>query len=197
MPFLLAGQQGSAGDRVNGRVVPLSRWYVVVAEFLKEVLQLLLLDGRQVLWYGWLAKRLGGGWWWLRVNDGDYLQGAYILARVHAERLWTVVVDGYPHFGAARERGNSRHKRRQSILGTEVDVLRGPRIVAADQSSGLGRDGGGLEQQCTASGGKVLLLGGIEMDRLRIRLCRGSGAISYVYTDAYWPYNIHPNQNWR
>ena len=32
-----------------------------IAEFLEEVLQLLLLDGRQVFRDRWLAKRLGGG----------------------------------------------------------------------------------------------------------------------------------------
>ena len=44
-----------------------------VAEFLEEVLQLLLLDGRQVFLDRWLAKRLGGGWWRRRVSDGDNL----------------------------------------------------------------------------------------------------------------------------
>ena len=44
-----------------------------IAEFLEEVLQLLLLDGRQVFQDRWLAKKLGGGWWWLRVSNGDHL----------------------------------------------------------------------------------------------------------------------------
>ena len=44
-----------------------------IAEFLEEVLQLLLLDGRQVSRDRWLVERLGGGWWWLRVSDGDHL----------------------------------------------------------------------------------------------------------------------------
>ena len=44
-----------------------------IAEFLEEVLQLLLLDGRQVSRDRWLAKRLGGGWWRLRVSDDDHL----------------------------------------------------------------------------------------------------------------------------
>ena len=44
-----------------------------IAEFLEEVLQLLLLDGRQVSPDRRLAKRLGGGWWRRRVSDGNNL----------------------------------------------------------------------------------------------------------------------------
>ena len=44
-----------------------------IAEFLEEVLQLLLLDGRQVFWDRWQAKRLGGNWPGGRVGDGDNL----------------------------------------------------------------------------------------------------------------------------
>ena len=57
-----------------------------IAEFLEEVLQLLLLDGRQVFRDRWLAKRLGGGWGRWRVREDDDLQGAYILASVQVER---------------------------------------------------------------------------------------------------------------
>ena len=53
-----------------------------ITEFLEEVLQLLLLDERQVFRDRWLAKRLGGGWWRRRVSNGDNLYGAHILARV-------------------------------------------------------------------------------------------------------------------
>ena len=44
-----------------------------IAEFLEEVLQLLLLDGRQVLWDRRRAKRFGGGWRRWGVGDGDNL----------------------------------------------------------------------------------------------------------------------------
>ena len=116
-----------------------------VAELLEEVLQLLLLYGRQMFRYGWLAHRLGRGGRWLRISDGDHLQSAHILTRVQAERLWALIVDGYPHFGAAGKRGDSGYERWQSILGAEVDVFRGPRVVAVDESSGFSGDVGGLE----------------------------------------------------
>ena len=95
-----------------------------------------------------------------------------------------MIVDGYSHFGAAGERGDSGHKCRQSILGAEVDVFRGPRVVAADESSGFRGDVCGLEQKSKASGGKILLLGGVKVDRLRIRLSGRGGAIGYIYADA-------------
>ena len=44
-----------------------------ITEFLEEVLQLLLLDERQVFWDRWRAKRFGGGWWRWRAGDGDNL----------------------------------------------------------------------------------------------------------------------------
>ena len=50
-----------------------------IAELLEEVLQLLLLYGRQTFWYGRLAHRLGRGSRWLRISDGDHLQSAHIL----------------------------------------------------------------------------------------------------------------------
>ena len=62
-------------------------------------------------------------------------------------------MDGYPHLRAAGKRGDSGHKRRQSILGTEVDVLRRPRVVAPNESGGLSGNVRGLKQQCTAGGG--------------------------------------------
>ena len=83
-----------------------------------------------MLRYGWLTHRSGPGGWRFVVRDGNHSQGAYILTRVQVERLWAVVADGYPHLGAAGKCGASGHKRRQSILGTEVDVLRRPRVVA-------------------------------------------------------------------
>ena len=51
-----------------------------VAEFLEEVLQLLLLGGQQVCWDRRREKRFGGGWWRWRVGDGNDLQSAHILS---------------------------------------------------------------------------------------------------------------------
>ena len=90
-----------------------------------------------MLRYGWLTHGSGFGGRGFGIGDGDHLEDAYILPRVQAERLWAVIVDSYPHFGAAGKRGNSGHKRRQSILGTKINVLGGPRVVASDESSGL------------------------------------------------------------
>ena len=95
-----------------------------------------------------------------------------------------MIVDGYPHFEDAGKRGDSGHKRRQSILGAEVDVFRGPRVVAADESSSFSRDVCVLEQKHTASGGKILLLGSVKVDRLRIRFGGCGGAVGYIYAGA-------------
>ena len=67
--------------------------------------------------------------------------------------------------------------------------------MTADQSSGFGGDVGGLEQQCTAGGGRILFLSGIEMDGLWIWLCRHCGAIGHIDADEQRPHDIHPNQD--
>ena len=105
-------------------------------------------------------------------------------------------MDGYPYFGAAGKRGNSGHERRQSILGTEVDILGGPRVVAADKSLG---NICCLEQKSSANGGRssILLLGGILVDRLRIQLSGRRDAIGQIDADAQWPHDVHPNQEGR
>ena len=93
-------------------------------------------------------------------------------------------MDRNPYFGATGERGDSGHKRWQSILWAEVDIFGGPGVMTADQSSGFSGDVGGLEQQCTAGGGKILLLSGVEMDGLRIGLRGCCGAVGHVDADA-------------
>ena len=50
-----------------------------VAEFLEEVLQLLLLGGRQMRWDRRQAMRFGRSWWRRTVGDGDDFQSAHIL----------------------------------------------------------------------------------------------------------------------
>ena len=69
--------------------------------------------------------------------------------------------------------------------------------MTADQPSGFGRDVGGLKQLCTAGGGKILLLSGVDMDSLRIRLCGHCSAVGHVDADAKWQHDIHPNHDWR
>ena len=102
-----------------------------------------------MLWHGWLMhwSRFGGRGW--GIGDGDDLKDADILPGVQEKRLWAVIMDGYPQFGAAGKCGNSSHKRRQSVFQTEVDVLGRPRVMAVDQPCGLCRDICGLEQQGT------------------------------------------------
>ena len=66
----------------GGGVIPRFRWRAAkmilpladnIAEFLEEVLQLLLLDGRQVLWDRRRAERFEGSWRRWGVGDGDNL----------------------------------------------------------------------------------------------------------------------------
>ena len=40
----------------------------------------------------------GRGW---GIGDGNHLEDADILPRVQVERLWAVVMDGYPYLGVA------------------------------------------------------------------------------------------------
>ena len=85
-----------------------------------------------MLRHGWVmhGSRFGGRRW--SIGDGNNLEDVDILSGMQAKRLWAVVVDGYPQFGAARKCGNSGHIRRQSVFWTEVDVLGRPRVMAAD-----------------------------------------------------------------
>ena len=91
--------------------------------------------------------------------------------------------------------------------------------MAADKSCGLCRNIGSLEQQSTANSGRsggplsvflllrgmrlgscilrwggFLLLGSIQMDRLRIQLSGRRGAIGDINTYAKRPHDVHPNQ---
>ena len=67
-----------------------------------------------------------------RVGNSHDLEDADILPRMQAERLWPVVVDGYPQFETAGKLGNPSHEHRQSVFWAEIDVLCGPRVVVAD-----------------------------------------------------------------
>ena len=85
-------------------------------------------------------------WHRLRLEDAD------ILPRVQAERLWPVSVNSYPQLGTAGKRGNPGHKCRQSVLWAEIDILRGPQVVAADEVGRFCWYLCCLEQQSAASG---------------------------------------------
>ena len=54
-------------------------------------------------------------------------------------------MDRDPYFGAAGERGDSGHKRWQSVLWTEVDTFSEPGVMTADQPSSFGGDVSGLK----------------------------------------------------
>ena len=54
-----------------------------------------------MLRYGRLTHRSGFGDRGWGIGDGNYLEDADILSRVQAERLWVVIMDGYPYLGAA------------------------------------------------------------------------------------------------
>ena len=56
----------------------------------------------------------------------------HILPSVQAERLWTLVMDSDPYFGAVGESEDSGHKRRQSFFWAEANILVGPGVMAAD-----------------------------------------------------------------
>ena len=101
-----------------------------------------------------------------------------------------VVLDRDPYFGATGERRNPGHKRWQSFLRAEVDVFAGPGVMAADQA----RCFGGLKQQSAAGGGKVLRLGGVEMNGLSVWLLGRGSAVDEVDADTQRAHNIHPNQ---
>ena len=51
-----------------------------------------------------------------------------------------------------------------------------------------------MEQQCAAGGGRVLFLGGVEMDGLRIRLSGRVGAVGLINADTQRAHDVHPNQ---
>ena len=63
----------------------------------------MLWHGRLVHWSGFRGR---GG----RVGDSHDLEDADILPRMQAERLWPVVVDGYPQFGTTGKCGNPQSR---------------------------------------------------------------------------------------
>ena len=85
----------------------------------------MLWHGRLVHWSVFRGRRR-------RVGDSHDLEDADILPRMQAERLWPVIVNDYPQFGTTGKRGNPSHECRQSVSWAKIDVLCGPRVVAAD-----------------------------------------------------------------
>ena len=163
-----------------------------VAEFLEEGLQLLLLGGRQVCGDRRWATRAGSGWWRWSVSDGDDFQRAHSLSGMQAERFWAVIMDRGPYFGSTGKRRYPGHKRRETFLWAKVDVFAGPRVMATDEECCFGGDVDGLQQQ-SAAGGKVLHLGGVEMNGLWVQR-RGSGsAVGDINTDTQRTHDVHSN----
>ena len=105
-----------------------------------------------------------------------------------------VVMDRDPYFGAAGKHRDPGYKRWQSFLRAEVDTFHGPGVMAADQELCFGGDIDGLKQQSAAGRGRILHLGGVEMNGLRVRL-RGCGsAVGDVDVDTQRAHDIYPNQ---
>ena len=63
-----------------------------------------------------------------------------------------MVVDGNPELRTTGERRNAHHKRWQSVVGTELNVLGGPRVMATNEASRLWGNVCRLQQQSMASG---------------------------------------------
>ena len=86
----------------------------------------MLWHGRLVHWSGFRGR---GG----RVGDSHDLEDADILPRMQVERLWPVIVNGYPQFGTTGKHGYPSHECRQSVSWAKIDVL-----WATGCGSGLG-----------------------------------------------------------
>ena len=67
--------------------------------------------------------------------------------------------------------------------------------MAADQTRCLGGYVDGLCQQSTAGGERVLCLGGVEMNGLRVRLCRRGSVVGDINLDTKWTHTVHSNQH--
>ena len=85
-------------------------------------------------------------------------------------------------------------KRWQSFLRAEVDILAGPGVMAADQARYFGGAIDSLEQQSSAGVGRVLRLGGVEMNGLQVRLRGRGSAVGDVDADTQRAHDVHPNQ---
>ena len=66
--------------------------------------------------------------------------------------------------------------------------------MAADQARCFSWDIDGLKQQSVAGGGRVLCLGGIEINGLWVWLHERSSAVGDIDADTQWAHDIHPNQ---
>ena len=93
-----------------------------------------------------------------------------------------VIMDRDPYFRSTGKHRYSGHKCRETFLWAKVDVFAEPRVMATDQARCFGRDVDCLQQQSAAGGGKVLRLGGIEMNGLWVQLHRRGSAMSDINT---------------
>ena len=90
-----------------------------IAELQEKVVQLLLLEWREMLGHGRLTRWTRTGGCGRRISHRHNLEDANTLPRVEVERLRPVVVDDNPEFRTTGERRNACHKRRQRVSGTE------------------------------------------------------------------------------
>ena len=102
-------------------------------------------------------------------------------------------MDRDPYFGSTGKRRHPGHKCRETFLRAKVDVFAGPRVMATDQARCFGGDVDGLQQQSTAGGGKVLRLGGVEMNGLWVRLRGRGSAVGDINMDTQRTHDVHPN----
>ena len=105
-----------------------------------------------------------------------------------------MVMDLDPYFGATGKSRDPGYKCWLSFLWAEVDIFAGPGVMAADQARCFGGDIYGLKQQSAAGGGRVLRLGGVEMNGLRVRLRGRGSAVGDVDADTQRAHEILPNQ---
>ena len=98
-----------------------------------------------------------------------------------------------PYFRSTGKCRYPGHKRRETFFWAKIYVFAGPRVMATDQACCLGGDVDGLQQQSAAGGGKVLRLGGVEMNGLWVRL-RGRGSVvGDINKDTQWTHDVHSN----
>ena len=102
-------------------------------------------------------------------------------------------MDRNPYFGSTGKSRYPRHKLREAFLWAKVDVFAGPWVLAMDQARCFGGDVGGLQQQSVAGGGKVLRLGGVEMNGLWVWLRGRGSAVGDINMDTQQAHDVHSN----
>ena len=102
-------------------------------------------------------------------------------------------MDRSPYFGFTGKCRYPGHKRRETFLWAKVDVFAWPRVMATDQVHCFGGDVNGLQQQSAAGGGKVLRLGGVEINGLWVWLHGRGSAVGDINMDTQRTHDVHSN----